>query len=64
MTLVVYDVAGREVRTLVDAALDAGMHTVTWDGTAQDGRAVGSGIYLYRIEAGEYTKTHKMTLIK
>ena len=64
VTLVVYDVAGREVRTLVDAALDAGMHTVTWDGTAQDGRAVGSGIYLYRIEAGEYTKTHKMTLIK
>jgi len=47
--LVVYDVNGRWVRTLVDEYVDAGAHSVTWDGTDDVRRAVGSGVYVYRL---------------
>lgn len=64
VTIVVYDVTGREVRRLVDAQVEQGMHVVTWDGTAQDGQTVGSGLYLYRMETGDYARTRTMTFVK
>lgn len=57
--LVVYDMLGREVARLVDGPKKAGTHHVHFD--AQD---LSSGIYIYRIEANEFTETRQMTLIK
>jgi len=59
VTLVVYDLAGRLVATLVDGYDQAGEHTVTWD--ASD---VSSGIYFYKLTAGDYTETKRMMLVK
>jgi choice-of-anchor B domain-containing protein len=60
----VYDVGGRLVRTLVDAALDAGPHTATWTGVDDSGRAVASGVYYYRLDAGSTSLTRRMILLK
>jgi hypothetical protein len=62
--LAVYDLAGRLVRVLVDARVTAGAHTASWDGTNAAGDAVGSGVYLYRLEAGRSTETRRMMLLK
>jgi hypothetical protein len=63
-SLVVYDVTGAQVRRLVDEAIPAGRRTVHWDGTNDDGVAVGSGTYFYRLTVGNRTATRKMLLIK
>lgn len=64
-TLRVYDLAGRLVRTLLaDAPLDAGRHDVTWDGTDDRGRTVAAGVYLYRLQAGDFSATKAMALVK
>jgi hypothetical protein len=62
--LKVYDTEGREVRTLHSGSLAAGPHTVTWDGTNAAGKDVSSGVYFYRLKAGEYENTKKMMLIR
>lgn len=60
----VFDLSGRLVRTLVDAELPAGPGRASWDGTDVRGASVGSGIYLYRLEAGGATHTRKMLLLR
>jgi hypothetical protein len=60
--LVVYDVAGHAVRTLVNGTQSAGERRVTWDGKNDGGAQVSRGIYLYRLEAGGTTQTRKMIL--
>ncbi len=62
--LVVYDVAGRRVRTLVNGLKKANRYEVEWDGKDNRGVSVSSGVYFYRIEAGKFKKTRKMVLIK
>lgn len=62
--LVVYDVAGRRVRTLVGDDRVPDVYKVTWDGTNDSGERVASGIYFYRLQAGTYTQTRKMVLVK
>jgi hypothetical protein len=64
VSLVVYNVLGQEVKSLVDGQMDAGNHTVTWDGTNSHGQSVSSGIYFYRLSAGEYNATKKMLMLK
>nr|MBN2278069.1 T9SS type A sorting domain-containing protein [candidate division Zixibacteria bacterium] len=59
VSLAVYDILGRKVETLVDDYLEAGNHTAVWDASRQ-----ASGIYFYRLIAGEFKETRKMTLIK
>ena len=63
-TLIIYNVLGQEVRTLVDEVQDAGYYTVTWDGRSATGRQVPSGIYFYNLRAGTYTVTKQMVLMK
>ena len=63
--LSVYDILGQRVRILVtDSNHKAGYHTRTWDGRDDSGRMVGSGLYLYRLKAGDFTQVRKMTLLK
>ena len=60
----IFDIRGRLVRTLVDADRDAGTYHVLWDGTDAGGRHLASGVYLYRIHAGQFVQTRKMVLLK
>ena len=60
----VYALTGQVVRTLVAEERAAGSHSATWDGTNDAGRAVASGVYLYRMEAGDYRAVRKMLLIR
>ncbi len=64
VSLKVYDILGREVRTLVDGIGQAGAYSVQWDGKNERGEAVTSGIYLYQLHAGNIVMTRKMLLIK
>jgi len=62
--LKVYDTAGRRVVTLIDEHRNAGRHHVIWDGRNAMGRMSAAGVYLYRLEVGEYNETKRMTLVK
>ncbi len=64
-TLAIFDLRGREVRRLLDGApLPAGRHAAIWDGRDDGGRAVASGMYLYRFMAGEVVEERKMLLTR
>jgi len=63
-TLAIYNILGQLVRTLVDEEKSSGDYHVVWDGKNDKGEVVGSGIYFYRIQAGSFTKTAKMSLLK
>ncbi len=64
VTLAVYDVAGKLVQTLVDKQQSAGGYTETWDGHDNKGRLVSSGVYFYRLTAGDYVQTRRMVMLK
>lgn len=64
VSLVVYDVAGRNVRTLVDRSEAAGIHRVRWDGRDRFGRGVSSGIYYARFRAGGIAASRPLTLVR
>jgi hypothetical protein len=64
VVLTVYTVDGRRVATVIDEPLTAGAHGVVWNGRNDAGQPVASGTYFYRVEAGPYSKTERMTLIK
>jgi hypothetical protein len=64
VTLKVYDVLGREVRTLLSGVGQAGVYSVQWDGRNERGESVTSGIYLYQLRSGNLVMTRKMLLIK
>lgn len=60
----IHDAAGRVVRTLVDAGLDAGTHHADWDGRDAAGRPQGAGLYLARIESEHGTGVTRLTLLR
>lgn len=64
VSLVVYDLLGRKVKTLVNEERHAGQHRVTWDGTNDHGIGVASGVYFYQLKAGDLVKTQKMLLVR
>ena len=64
VTIRIYNVLGQVVRTLVDEEKAAGKYTVDWNGTSQTGESIATGIYLYRLQAGEREVTRKMLLLK
>ena len=59
-----YNQLGQEVRSLAKANYEAGSHSLVWDGKNNNGRSVSSGVYIYRIKAGKFTKSMKMNLIR
>lgn len=65
VSLTVYNVKGEVVNTLVDEAMPVGNHSVVWNGTDANNSVVPSGIYFYKMKAGDrYTSTKKMILLK
>ncbi len=62
--LTVYNVLGQAVKVLYDGYQDAGMQNVTWDGKSANGNELSSGIYFYRLKAGDFNQTKKMSLMK
>jgi len=62
--LSVYNVLGQDVRTIANGVYGAGSHRVIWDGRDSLGRMVTSGVYFYRLEAGELTTTKKLMLVR
>jgi len=64
VTLKVYNIEGQLVRTLVEGQREAGRYEVKWDRCDGFGKSVSSGIYFYRLKAGEFTQTRRMILIK
>jgi hypothetical protein len=64
VSLAVFDVAGRHVRTLVNGERPAGRHVATWDGRDAAGRRVVSGIYFYKMESKDFSQVRKVTLLK
>ncbi len=64
VSLKVFDVLGREVKTLISEPMQPGQYFVEWDGTNNQGIAVTSGVYIYRMVAGDFVATRRMTLMK
>jgi 1,4-alpha-glucan branching enzyme len=62
--IMVYDVSGRLVRCLLDKVVEPGVHETVWDGKDDAGRVSASGVYFYRLEAGAYSGTRKMILVR
>lgn len=64
VTLAIYTANGKHVKTLVNARLGEGRHTVVWDGRDTGGRLMAAGAYLYRLSSGDTHKTKRMTMLK
>ncbi|MFQ5599404.1 MAG: S8 family serine peptidase, partial [Candidatus Krumholzibacteriia bacterium] len=62
--LEIFDARGRRVRQLVNGPMTAGVRAVFWDGRDENGRSVGSGVYVYRILAADWSAARKMTLVR
>ncbi|UCE67345.1 MAG: T9SS type A sorting domain-containing protein, partial [Candidatus Zixiibacteriota bacterium] len=60
----IYNITGSQVKTLVNEYRKAGRHTIIWDATDDYGNEVSTGVYFYRLMAGELNLSQKMTLIK
>jgi len=64
VTLKIYNLAGQLIKTLVDEYQTAGPHTITWHGDTDAGQEVASGVYFYRIKAGDKAAIKKMVVLK
>jgi hypothetical protein len=60
----IFNTLGEEIRTLVEAPYEAGYHRVRWDGKDKNGNPVASGIYLYQLQAGDFSQVRKMALLR
>jgi len=60
----IFNILGQKVRTLINRRLTAGTHSATFDGRSDNNQKLASGVYLYRLSAGEYSQSRKMTLMK
>ena len=62
--LAIYNTLGNKIKTLVSGYQTAGSYTVKWQADTDDGTSVASGVYFYKLTAGDYTDIRKMTLLK
>ena len=63
-SLVIFDVAGRQITSLVNGVKSAGKHSVVWDGRNEFGQQAAAGVYFFRLEAGSFSETKRMVLVK
>jgi len=64
VTIDIYNLLGQKVKSLINEIIPAGNYTAIWDGTDSNNRSVSSGVYYYRISAGDMTDTKKLVLMK
>ena len=64
VSLIVYDILGREIAVLQDGRMSSGVYKAVWDGKNRDGLIVGSGVYLYRFKTGSYKKNGKIMFLR
>jgi len=64
VNLVIYDIRGREIKSIYKDGVSPGENSIVWDGTDNSGEKVSSGVYLYRITAGKYDAISRMPLLK
>ncbi|MBD3410966.1 MAG: DUF2961 domain-containing protein [Ignavibacteriales bacterium] len=64
VTLTIYDALGGKVRSLVDSRLEAGVHEARWNGVNEDGVKCAGGVYVYRLEADDFSASRKLVLLK
>jgi hypothetical protein len=64
VNVVVFNLLGQHVKTLVDGTFEAGTHSVIWNGTNDDGINVPSGIYFYKMTTADFAQTNKMALVR
>ena len=64
VNVVIYDMMGHQIKQLISGTEDAGRKSVVWDSTNDYGKPVSAGVYMYRIQTGEYIQTKKMVLLK
>ncbi|MCK4448507.1 MAG: T9SS type A sorting domain-containing protein, partial [Candidatus Marinimicrobia bacterium] len=62
--LVIYDITGKKIATLVEQFEEPGYHSIKWTGRNNRGMPIGSGMYLYGLRVGNITVLHKMILLK
>ncbi len=62
--VVIYNLLGRKIRTLVDRDHSPGQYSAVWDGKDNTGRQVASGVYFYSLKADGFIKSKKMVLLK
>ena len=62
--MIVFDMSGNEVKTLVSKTKGSGFNSVEWNATNNQGEPISAGVYLYSIEAGDFRQTKKMILLK
>ncbi|MCK9279504.1 MAG: T9SS type A sorting domain-containing protein [Melioribacteraceae bacterium] len=62
--LSIYNMLGQKVATLVNELQESGLYTATWNGRADNGMSVSSGIYIYKLDAGNFSVSKKMMLVK
>ena len=63
-SLVIYNIRGQRIRSLIDDLLNSGHHQIIWNGLDDNGRSVSSGVYFYSLQSGEFKTTQKMLLLK
>ena len=64
VSLKLYSVDGRLVRTLLEGAAEAGQHEIIWDGLSNAGRRVVPGVYFYKLKAGGQERTQKLVVLR
>jgi len=64
VTLKIYDLLGREIKTLVNKEQNEGLYDIKWNGENLFGQSVSSGVYLFRLKVGDYCESKKMTLLR
>jgi hypothetical protein len=64
ISIVIYDVLGKKIKTLADDFYGAGSYSIVWNGRDEYGNAVSSGVYFYRITSGNFSQTKNMVLLK
>ncbi|MBI4531297.1 MAG: T9SS type A sorting domain-containing protein, partial [Candidatus Latescibacteria bacterium] len=64
VSLTIYNLSGQQARKLIDSYQGSGEHRVVWDGRDDRGRSIATGVYFYRLTAGEFTAVRRMILVK
>jgi hypothetical protein len=64
VTLEIFNVLGKKVRTLFEGYFNPGIHQITWDGTNNTGKKMSGGIYFYYLKSKQFTRIKKMILMK